>query len=147
MSGYLLDTSVLSIFAPGRSDLEPEFARWVAARDADLFISAVSVTELQHGIAKLSRISPGRRAETMRLWLEATITQFERNVLEVRIDVARAAGNLADHAQAIGQQPGLADILIAATAQVHDLTLLTRNVRHFEPLGVDMVDPLVQLPG
>ena len=82
----------------------------------------------------------------MRGWFEATITQFERNLLNMEIDVARAAGNLADHAHAIGHQPGLADILIAATAQVHDLTLLTRNVRHFEPLGIGVIDPLLRLP-
>lgn len=105
------------------------------------------MTELQHGVARLNRISAGKRAEIMRLWLEATITQFERNLIGVTIDVARSAGYLSDHASSIGHQPGLADILIAATAQVHNLTLLTRNLRHFEPLGIDVIDPLLRLPG
>jgi predicted nucleic acid-binding protein len=144
---YLLDTNVLSLFAPGRPDLTPEFATWVANRDEDLFVSVISMTELQQGVVKLSRNSGGGRARTMRLWLEATVTLFERNLVDVTTDVARTAGDLSDYAHSIGRHPGLADLLIAATAQVHSLTLLTRNVRHFEPLGIDVVDPLVQLPG
>ena len=82
----------------------------------------------------------------MNAWLATTITLFERNLIDVTVEVAQAAGNLSDQAISIGRHPGLADILIAATAKVHDLTLLTRNVRHFEPLGIDVIDPLVTLP-
>ena len=144
--GYLLDTSILSLLAPNRPEMTPEFAAWLASRDEDLFASAVSIAELQEGIAKLLRLSPGNRAGMMRDWLETTTARFERNLIDVTISVARAAGNLSDRARSIGRHPGLADILIAATAQAHDLTLLTRNVRHFEPLGIDVVDPLVTLP-
>jgi len=126
--------------------MTPGFAAWLASRDEDLFTSAVSIAELQEGIAKLVRQSPGNRAAMMAAWLDTTVVRFERNLIEVTINVARAAGNLSDRARSIGRHPGLADILIAATAQVHDLTLLTRNVRHFEPLGIDVIDPLVMLP-
>lgn len=146
MTGYLLDTSILSMLAPGRPDMTAEFAAWLAARDQDLFVSAVSITELQQGVAKLSRTAAGNRARTMAAWLDATVTTFERNLIEVAIEAARAAGDLSDLAYSVGRHPGLADILIAATAQVHDLTLLTRNVRHFEPLGIRVADPLTQLP-
>lgn len=53
---------------------------------------------------------------------------------------------MSDTAFSRGRHPGVLDILIAATAQAHDLTLLTRNVRHFEPLGIEVVDPLLTLP-
>ena len=82
----------------------------------------------------------------MNAWLAATITLFERNLIDVTVEIAQAAGNLSDYAMPIGRHPGLADILIAATAKTHGLTLLTLNVRHFEPLGIEVVDPLVRLP-
>lgn len=72
---------------------------------------------------------------------------FSANVLDVTVEVGLLAGELSDQALATGRHPGLADILIAATAKSRDLTLLTRNIRHFEPLGVRLVDPLVDLPG
>gem|GEM_PF-2305952 len=49
-------------------------------------------------------------------------------------------------ARALGRPPGFADIVIAATAAHHRLTLLTRNVKHFEPLGVALHDPFAGLP-
>jgi predicted nucleic acid-binding protein len=56
------------------------------------------------------------------------------------------AGALSDVARAKGASPGFADLAIASTAQAHDLTLLTRNTRHFGPLGVRLIDPFRSLP-
>ena len=56
--------------------------------------------------------------------------------------VARRAGAISDRARAAGSHPGLADILIAATASVHGLVVATRNLRHFEVLQVPCIDPL-----
>jgi toxin FitB len=55
-------------------------------------------------------------------------------------------GALVDRAQSLGWAPGLADVVIAATAQFRGFTILTRNARHFEPLGVPFLDPFVRLP-
>lgn len=72
---------------------------------------------------------------------------FQQRLLSFDESAAAAAGRLADNATAIGRHPGTADVLIAATAVANDLTLLTRNLKHFRPLGIDVVDPLEQLPG
>jgi predicted nucleic acid-binding protein len=53
---------------------------------------------------------------------------------------------MSDRARGLGHAPGLADIIIAATAQHRGLTVLSRNLRHLEPLGVAVVDPFVKLP-
>lgn len=75
------------------------------------------------------------------------ITEFEENVLAVDVPVATLAGEIEDEAMAQGRSPGLADILIAATALVHGLTVLTSNARHFEVLGAAHIDPFSsQLP-
>ena len=59
---------------------------------------------------------------------------------------AEIAGALSDLARSKGQSPGFADIAIAATAKRHNLSILTRNTRHFAPLGVAIVDPFAKLP-
>ena len=58
----------------------------------------------------------------------------------------RLAGQMSDGAMAQGRHPGFADVAIAALAQHAGLLLLTRNLKHFEPLGVDCADPLISLP-
>jgi toxin FitB len=60
--------------------------------------------------------------------------------------VALIAGGMSDRARAHGPAPGFADIAIAATARRHELTILTRNERHFAPLGVAVIDPFRALP-
>ena len=59
---------------------------------------------------------------------------------------ATAAGTLSDNARGGGQAPGFADVAIAATSKVHGLTILTRDIRHFAPIGVAALDPFETLP-
>jgi predicted nucleic acid-binding protein len=66
---------------------------------------------------------------------------FGERVLAVDATVARAAGALSEAAVAMGRHPGYADVLIAATARVHDLLLLTANTKHFDAIGVANADP------
>nr|WP_232302642.1 PIN domain-containing protein [Elstera litoralis] len=97
-------------------------------------------------MAKLRRTGGIQRAAALGDWLETLLHFYSGRVLPFDIPVARVAGLLSDHALSQGQAPGLADIAIAATAQHHRLTVLTRNLRHFEPLGIAVVDPFVRLP-
>jgi predicted nucleic acid-binding protein len=147
MSGYLLDTSVVSILSPGRKDATPELIDWMRGANERLYLSSVTVFEVSQGIAKLRRSGSIARANAYAIWLDDVVTGFESRLLSLEASTAKAAGELSDNAFSRGRHPGSLDILIAATAQVHDLTLLTRNVRHFEPLGIDVIDPLITLPG
>ena len=143
---YLLDTSVLSLLAPRRPDATPEFLDWVRSQDRSLFISTITVAEIEQGIAKLIRVGGSRRAEETAVWLRGALKEFGDNTLPVDVPVAHLAGQMSDAAFARGKHPGLADVFIAATAKVHDLLLLTRNMRHFQPLGIAIADPLAALP-
>jgi predicted nucleic acid-binding protein len=67
-------------------------------------------------------------------------------VIAFDLAAARVAGALSDLARSKGIAPGFADIMLAATARSRDLTILTRNIRHFEPLGVQTVNPFDRLP-
>jgi predicted nucleic acid-binding protein len=110
------------------------------------FFSSVTIFELTQGIEKLARAGARSRAAAFGQWVDGLIVDFGDRILDVDVDVARKAGLLSDAALAIGRHPGVADILIAATAKAHDLLLLTRNMRHFQPLGIAIADPLLQLP-
>jgi len=59
---------------------------------------------------------------------------------------ARIAAAMSDRARSLGHAPGLADIIVASTAEQHGLMILSRNIRHFKPLGVAVVDPFLNLP-
>jgi toxin FitB len=87
-----------------------------------------------------------RRAAGLTAWLDMLVHLYAERILPFDVPEARITGGLADRARSKGQAPGLAEVVIATTAQLRDLTILTRNARHFEPLGVPFVDPFVQLP-
>jgi predicted nucleic acid-binding protein len=78
--------------------------------------------------------------------LETVLHLYGDRVLAFDTATARIAGAISDPARGLGQTPGLADIIIAAPAQHQGLTILSRNLRHFEPLGVAFIDPFTTLP-
>jgi predicted nucleic acid-binding protein len=142
---YLVDTNVISAGAPSR--LAPtDLVSWMDAQSSVLFLSAVTIAEIEDGIAKLRRERAKRKSETLAAWLETLLHLYSDRILAFDTLVARVAGVMSDRARGRGQAPGLADIIIAATAQHHGLTILSRNVRHFTPLGVPVVDPFAALP-
>jgi predicted nucleic acid-binding protein len=144
--GFLLDTSVLSLLAPGKPPPDEPFARWLQGRSDQLHISAVTVTEIEQGICKLRRAGGVERANRLSHWLDALISHGEDRILPLDAHVGRVAGALSDQVVAAGRHPGLANVAIAATAKAHGLVVLTRNGKHFEPLGVAFIDPLERLP-
>jgi predicted nucleic acid-binding protein len=146
LSGYLVDTSILSMFAPGRVDTLPDAsAQWFRENGDQLYISSMSVAEVEKGIAKLRRSGATKRADDLAVWLDAIEAGYDEHVLPFDRQVARLAGRMDDAITAKGRNPGLADIIIAATAKAHDLTILTANERHFEALEVWYMNPLERL--
>jgi predicted nucleic acid-binding protein len=142
---YLVDTNVISAGAPARL-VQPELIVWMDEHSAALFLSAVTVAEIEDGIAKLRREGATRKSEDLKDWFETVLHLHGDRVLAFDTATARIAGALSDRARGQGQAPGLADIVIAATAQHHGLTILSRNVRHFAPLGIPTLDPFAAVP-
>lgn len=137
---------MLSAGAPGRRERTEGLVRWMEARSRALFLSTVTVAELASGIAKLKRAGSISRASRLGEWLELVLHLYGGRVLPLDVPAARLAGQLMDKARAAGHTPGFADIAIAATAASRRLTILTRNLRHFAPLGVPTTDPFDTLP-
>jgi toxin FitB len=142
---YLVDTNIISAMAPARP-APPALVEWLHAHSAALFLSAVTAAEIEDGIAKLRREGARRRSADLAAWLETVLHLYGDRVLAFDAATARIAGATSDRARGQGQAPGFADIIIAATAQQHGLTILSRNLRHFEALGVAVVDPFTRLP-
>lgn len=142
---YLVDTNVISAAAPARP-VSRALVEWMEARSTALFLSVVTVAEIEDGIAKLRREGARRKSSELASWLETLLHLYGDRVIAFDTPTARIAGAMADRARGKGQAPGFADIVIAATAQRHKLTILSRNVRHFGPLGVTVLDPFVALP-
>jgi predicted nucleic acid-binding protein len=144
--GYLLDTSVISRLAPDRASVDPKLSVWLRDRQERLYLSAITVAEIEMGVRKLQRAGASARAAQLSAWLDRLTQGFGERVLAVDATVARAAGALSKAAVATGRHPGYADVLIAATARVHDLLLLTANARHFDAIGVANADPSREAP-
>jgi predicted nucleic acid-binding protein len=142
---YLVDTDVVSAGARSKNP-SPPLVAWMDENSAHLHVSAVSIAEIEAGIARLRRVGARRRADDLTAWLDTLLHLYTERVLPFEVRAARIAGALADLARSKGQAPGFADVAIAATAQLRGLTILTRNARQFAPLGVPFLDPFVSLP-
>lgn len=135
MSRFVLDTNVVSELNRPRPH-----AAVVAflANGADLWLSVVVLHELEFGVQQLE---PGRRRELYRQTLTDFVARYADRILPVGRTEAVQAASLRAHARRMGRVLHLGDALIAGTARAHDLAVATRNVRDFEELGVEVVDP------
>ncbi len=133
---WLLDTCVVSEMV--RVSPHPGVADWLSRHAAQSALTIVSIGELQYGI---ERMAPGRRRNTLQLWFDGLCAQYEERTLAADPLVWRTFARLKASLDMIGRPQSDFDMLIAATATVHKLTLVTRNVRHFQDSGVPIVDP------
>jgi toxin FitB len=131
---YLIDTVVFSGLFKRRR--HPALLRWLKDKSEDLlFLSTVTIGEIERGIERQRRRDPPF-AEALLVWLERSIAVYDDRILPVTTPVARRWGRLSAQ---VGHQG--VDLLIAATAIENELTVATRNVRHFEPTGVAVENP------
>jgi toxin FitB len=146
LSGYLLDTSFLSAFAPDRPPLPSHVLTWVDEQRerGSWHLSSIVVLELEKGIAKLKRSGASSKASRIGVWFERLMTEFDQRILPVDVAIARDAGKLEDAAIAKGFNPGLADVVIASTARLNNMSVLTANVRHFAILDVPHLNPFTE---
>ena len=135
---FLLDTNVISEWAKPRPD--PKVIEWLAEADEDrLYLSVVSFAELARGIELLPK---GQRRERLSAWVEEDLVpRFEGRILGIDLRVASAWGTLLARSHALGLTTHTMDGFLAATASAFDLTLVTRNVRDFDRLGIRLLDP------
>jgi toxin FitB len=135
---FLLDTNVVSEWVRPRPDAG--VVAWLADADEDrVFVSVVTLAELRHGI---DRMANGQRRRRLDAWLSNELPlRFEGRVLPVDAAIAEAWGKLTALREASGRPLAAMDAFIAATVEVHGLTLVTRNVSDFERTVRAVVNP------
>lgn len=135
---FLLDTNVVSEWVKQRP--HPGVVEWLAEVDEDrVFLSVATLAELRHGI---ERLDDGRRRRRLEAWLcDELPTRFEGRVLPVDESVANSWGVLVARREAVGRSIAAMDAIIAATAHVHALTLVTRNESDFETAVEELLNP------
>ncbi len=135
---YVLDTNVLSELRKVRSGkADANVTEWASRVDAaDLFVSAISIMELELGVLSVERRDAAQGA-LLRAWLDRQVLpEFSERTLPVDTAVAQRCARL--H---VPDRRNERDALIAATALVHGMAVVTRNVADFEPTGVSIVNP------
>ena len=135
---YLLDTNVVSEIPKPRPN--EGVLGWLDQSDEDsIFLSVVTIAELRHGI---ERLPAGRRRRVLDDWFRNDLRErFEGRLIPVDAAIADTCGKLMATCEASGRTMELADALIAATAEVHNLALVTRNVTHFQTSVKHLVTP------
>lgn len=138
---FVLDTNVVSELRKVRSGKAATgVAEWAAGvASAEMFISAITIHELEHGVLLMERSDPAQGA-VLRSWLDDSVAvAFQERVLAVDEDVARRAAAL--H---VPDPAPFRDALIGATALVHHMTVVTRNVSDFETFdGLEILNPWI----
>lgn len=130
----ILDTNVLS--ALRRPERVPGLVRWLDAQEEEtLFLSVISLGEIERGIAMQERRDP-QFASDLKRWIEDTMALFFDRLLPFGAEEARIWGRMS---AALGHDG--ADLLIAATAEARGATVVTGNERHFRPTGVPVINP------
>jgi toxin FitB len=134
---FLLDTNAISEWVKLRP--APGLIAWLESADEDrIFISVISLAELHYGV---ERLAPGRRRSQLERWIRDELPlRFESRILPVDNLVAEAWGRMVAGSEAAGRPMGAMDAFLAATAEVHRLTLVTRNIKDF-PLLEAVLNP------
>ena len=135
---FLLDTDLVSEWIKPHPNAG--VVAWLADADEDrVFISVVTLAELRHGV---ERLAVGQRRKRLDEWLQGELLiRFDARILPVDAAVADAWGRIVAHREALGRPIGAMDAFIAATAQIHNLTLATRNQTDFTSSVDAIVNP------
>lgn len=135
---YLIDTDVVSE-ARKRTKADKgvrDFFDQVVKQQTPVFISVVTVGELRRGVELIRHRGDTRQAKQLEEWLEALFLEDQDSILDIDADTAQLWGRLR-----VPHPENALDKQIAATALIHDLTVVTRNFKHFEKTGVPVLNP------
>jgi len=138
VSGFLLDTNIISELAKARP--EAKVTAWIEATDENLlYLSVLTLGEIRKGITSLPDVA---RRNVIERWLENDlVVRFSGRILPVDLAVADRWGRISGSASARRSPLPVIDGLLAATAQQHGLTLVSRDVRHLARTGVSTFNP------
>ncbi len=135
---YLLDTNVVSEMRKARTErINPQVAQWLKKQaPASLYLSVITILEIESGVLRLARRDQ-KQAAMFRTWIDTLIVpQFTGRIVSINHETARRCAPL----HVPNPRPER-DAWIGATALLHGMTVVTRNVKDFEPMGVPVLNP------
>jgi predicted nucleic acid-binding protein len=143
LSGFLLDTNVISMLSPSRAEASARFLEWLERVDSEgrVFLSVVAIHEIEKGIALLEHKGATAKAAGLKVWLAGLVATYYDKILPLDASAAALAGQLEAKAISAGHDPGMADAAIAGIAKAQDLVIVTHNTKHFLPFGISVVTP------
>jgi len=135
---FLLDTTAVSEWL--KPSPNPGVIRWLDEVDEDrVYLSVMTLAELRYGA---ERLAPGARKSRLETWLREELPlRFEGRLLNIETTIANAWGRIISRCSAAGKPIGVMDAFFAATAEVHALVFVTRNVSDFTASGVSLINP------
>jgi predicted nucleic acid-binding protein len=135
---FLLDTNLVSEWMKPRPNAG--VVAWLADVDEDrTFLSVITLTELRYGI---ERVAVGNRRKSLDDWLNDDLRfRFEGRILPIDPDIADACGKVMARSEAVGRRMEVMDAFLAATAEVHRLTVVTRNASDFQAVVRNILNP------
>lgn len=138
MSGYLLDTNVISELT--KLQPEPKVVSWFQATSEELlYLSVLTIGEIRKGINSLPR---SNKRVLLESWLaNDLVLRFAGRILEVNLDIAERWGLISAQAKIAGKPLAVVDGLMAATGLHHNLTLVTRNTKDVQVAGISTLNP------
>ncbi len=139
----MLDTNVISMLAPSRTDATAPFVEWLERMDSEgkVFLSVVTIHEIEKGISLLEHKGALAKAAGLRAWLSGLVVDYDDKILAVDTQAAALAGQMEAKAISAGYDPGMADATVAGIAKASNLVVVTRNTKHFLPFGVSLISP------
>jgi len=135
---YLLDTCLISELI--KKTPEPSILSWISSMEEHhLYISVLTLGEIQKGI---SRLVSSKRKHSLQSWLNEDLrNRFENRVLEITPEIALVWGEIQGKAENEGAPLPVIDALLAATALIHEMTIVTRNQKDMRRSGVKILNP------
>ncbi len=138
---WLLDTNIAS--ETTRPQPNPAVVKWLMKNIDECVMCGVSVGEIEYG---LHRMPSGAKRNQLQAWFDDLSQQMADRILGTSVEVWREFGRMRHALQSLGRPQADMDILIAATALTHRLTLVTRNTKHFEDTGCELFNPWLETP-
>lgn len=135
---YLIDTNIISEARKGKraNPGVQRFFETVGRDEQDVFLSVISIGELRRGIELMQRRGEADQAAVLEAWLTDILNEYSDHILPIDADTAQLWGRLR-----VPHPENALDKLIAATALIHDLTVVTRNQRDFQGAGAGVLNP------
>jgi predicted nucleic acid-binding protein len=135
---WLVDTNIFS--EPAKPKADPKVVSWLRDHELELYVSTITIGELRRGI---ERLPAGKRKTQLHAWLQSLCDCMKGRILSFNTGTAHVWGQLKAKWDKAGLNVPSLDSQIAATAQRHNLTLVTRNTSDFYLTGIKLLNPFV----